>query len=263
MLIYCTPVNDKAPCRFFFLSYISLMNACGAQPLVGRLLVLSLGGCAALVLLATSIEAISGVRGSRWSETSDEGGCSLPQDDYVVMDAVALGQSVDLGDLAYRTPMCGQVLHISCGGTSTNAVVASTCDIGDTASGHCALDMIAATWSKMTNGAPPGITKCSVVLSHENPIKGSKMICYFRPNTPASPYYVNLGVMNVGGEMLRDVTVDGIQGTYSNGIWYAVNAAGGKQFSGSSVVEFSFESGRKVKFNLGDCRNSTGIHIFR
>jgi len=99
----------------------------------------------------------------------------MPQNNanYVITDAVALGQSSALGNLAFRPGLCGQVLTVNCGFGAVDAVVASTCDIGDTRSDACGVDLIGKTWRKLTNNQSPGITKCSVTLSKKNPIAGN------------------------------------------------------------------------------------------
>jgi hypothetical protein len=49
--------------------------------------------------------------GTYWAERSDSGGCALPTADYVITDALALGQSPSLAHLKYRQGLCGQVLQ--------------------------------------------------------------------------------------------------------------------------------------------------------
>ena len=97
----------------------------------------------------------------------------MPQNNanYVITDALALGQSTALGNLAFRSGLCGQVLTVNCGHGAVDAVVASTCNIG---SSLCGVDLIGKTWRKLTNNQPPGIAQCSVALSNKNPIAGNK-----------------------------------------------------------------------------------------
>ncbi|KAK4015612.1 hypothetical protein OUZ56_030587 [Daphnia magna] len=80
-----------------------------------------------------------GVKGTFWAEQSDAGGCQMPQGDYLVVDAIALGQSQALGNLKWRQGLCGQVLRIDCGNGPVDAVVASTCNLN---SDSCGVDMI-------------------------------------------------------------------------------------------------------------------------
>ena len=73
---------------------------------------------------------------------------------YFITNALALGQSTALGNLAFRSGICGQVLTLNCGNGTVDAVVADTCGIGSTA---CGVDLIGKTWRKLTNNQPPGV----------------------------------------------------------------------------------------------------------
>ena len=44
----------------------------------------------------------TGVKGTFWAEKSDSGGCQMPEGDYAVTDALALGQDDALGNLKWR-----------------------------------------------------------------------------------------------------------------------------------------------------------------
>ncbi|KAI8916715.1 hypothetical protein DFJ77DRAFT_351259 [Powellomyces hirtus] len=215
----------------------------------------------ATLLTLTTGQTASGVRGTYWAEQSDNGGCQVPLGSYTVVDAMALGQASTLGSLSYRPGLCGQVVDVQCeGGRRVQAVVASTCNLG---SGSCGVDLIGKTWRATTGNKPPGVSRCVVSLVKTNPMKGSGTICYNRPNTPGSAYYKNLGVMNTGGEITASATLAGVAGRRSNGAWFDFNSGGRDLFKNSEVVTFTYESGKKVSFKLSECRQSSGVQIFR
>ena len=88
---------------------------------------------------------------------------------YLITDALALGQSTALGNLAFRSGLCGQDLTLNCCNGTVYAVVVNTCGIGSTA---CGVDLIGKTWRKLTNNQLPCVAQCSVTLSKKNPIAG-------------------------------------------------------------------------------------------
>lgn len=106
--------------------------------------------------------SVSGVKGTYWAESSDAGGCQMPQGSYQVTDALALGQANELGSLKWRQGLCGQVLRVDCGNGPVDAVVASTCNLG---SASCGVDLIGKTWRQATGGKPPGEVKTTVIHS--------------------------------------------------------------------------------------------------
>jgi len=114
---------------------------------------------------------VGDVKATYWAEQADGGSCQMPQNNanYVITDALALGQSTALGHLAFRSGFCGQVLTLNCGHGAVDALVVSTCGIGSTS---CGLDLIGKTWRKLTNNQEPGIAQCNVTLSKRNPIEG-------------------------------------------------------------------------------------------
>jgi hypothetical protein len=101
------------------------------------------------------------VKGTYWAQKSESGGCQMPSGDYLVTDAIALGQQPELWSLIWRQGLCGQVLYVDCGHGNLEAVVASTCNLG---SGSCGVDMIQKTCNKATNNQIPGIASCKVKI---------------------------------------------------------------------------------------------------
>ncbi|KAJ1558637.1 hypothetical protein HK096_008530, partial [Nowakowskiella sp. JEL0078] len=185
------------------------------------------------------------VQGTYWSASTDAGGCSMPSGSYVVLDALALGQSTKLGPLAFQPKYCGQVLRVNCGKNSVNAVVASTCNIGSTS---CGIDLIQRTWKITTGNKPPGISSCTVSLTTLNPFTGSTPLCFYRPNSEFNNnYYKLLSVYNTSGKLVKKATLDGIAGSISSGNWYQFNA-GSKPFSSTSKVIFTFEDGSNASY---------------
>lgn len=213
----------------------------------------------ALLAAAADHASAQSVRGTHWTDASDSGGCSVPNGNYVLTDAIALGQSPALGDLQYRPGLCGQVLIVTCeSGVAIPAVVVSTCDIG---SGNCGVDMITKTWNKATKNAPFGEAKCSVTKSSQNPMAGGTR-CFHRYGSATDAYSRILGVMNTGGELVASATLAGQPGTHSSGAWFEFNANGQPLFKNGAAVEFTYESGAKAKFTLDECAPPGGVQIF-
>jgi hypothetical protein len=185
-------------------------------------------------------------------------GCQVPQGDYVVWDALALGQEDALGSLKWRQGLCGQVLQVDCGHGPVNAVVASTCNLG---SNSCGVDMITKTWNKATGWQGPGIEHCTVTLSSQNPMSGGPR-CYARPDSGGidNAYYVSLGVFNTNGRIPSGASLAGVQGQFMSGSGYFSFSSGGA-FNRDSSLEFKFENGQSQWFKLGDCQTS-GVQIF-
>lgn len=201
-----------------------------------------------------------GVKGTYWATSSDSGGCQMPTGDYVITDALALGQSTALGDLAWKSGLCGQVLDVDCGYGVVQAIVVSTCNLGSTS---CGVDMIEKTWNTATNNASPGETTCSVTLSTTNPLSGSAMQCFHRPNSDiGNAYYVILGVHNTGGKITKRATLAGVTGTRGNDGWFMFNSAGQNLFTDNAIVTFEFEDGSSQQFTIGNCKPGGQTQIF-
>lgn len=200
------------------------------------------------------------VHGTYWSESSDAGGCQVPTANYVITNAIALGQETALGNLAWKQGLCGQVLTVNCGYGDVDAVVVSTCNLG---SDSCGVDMIGKTWNTATNNASPGIADCTVSLSTKNPIEGSGPICYHRPNSDiGNAYYVILSVLNTSGRLPSSGTIAGISGTRGDDDWFIFNSNGQNLFTDDATVVFTYEDGSSDSFKIGECLNGGQPQIF-
>lgn len=196
-----------------------------------------------------------------WSESSDAGGCQMPAATYAVTDAIALGQETALGNLAFRSGLCGQVLTINCGNGDVDAVVVSTCNIGSTT---CGVDMIAKTWNKATNNASPGIADCTVVLSNKNPIAGSGPVCYHRPNSDiGNAYSVILSVLNTSGKIPSAATIADVSGRRGDDDWFIFDSAGRNLFTDDAIVNFAYEDGSSSSFKISECQAGGSVQIFK
>ena len=203
---------------------------------------------------------VGGVKGTYWAETSDAGGCQMPQFDYAVTDAIALGQSQALGNLKWRQGLCGQVLRIDCGNGAVDAVVASTCNLN---SDSCGVDMIGKTWRRATANKPPGEVSCSVALTNTNPMRGGSPLCFYRPNSETNNnYYAILGVHNTGGRVSASASVSGISGRRNNDGWFEFNGSGQPLLTKEATVVFNFEDGSNASFKLRDCQSGGQVQIF-
>ncbi|KAJ1557086.1 hypothetical protein HK096_009172, partial [Nowakowskiella sp. JEL0078] len=199
------------------------------------------------------------VQGTYWDTQTDAGGCSMPSGNYLVLDALALGQATSLGQLAFQPKYCGQVFRVNCGGQSVNAVVASTCNFGTTT---CGVDLIKRTWNYATGNKSPGVASCTVSLTSINPLPGSSPLCFYRPNSEFNNnYYKLLSVYNTAGKLVKSASLDGIAGSISSGNWYQFQA-GSNQFSSSSTVSFTFEDGSKTSFALSACTRPSSVKIW-
>ena len=198
-----------------------------------------------------------GVRGTYWAEQSDSGSCQVPEGDYVVTDAIALGQEDALGNLKWRQGLCGQVLEIDCGNGPVDAVVVTTC-------GNCGVDMIGKTWRKATGDRPPGVVDCGVSLTNKNPIRGDEPICYYRPDSEFdNDYSAILGVFNTGGRISSSAIAAGVAGLrYSSG-WFVFGGSGKPILNKDAQVVFTYEDGSNSSFRLADCKSGGRGQIFQ
>ncbi|KAJ3340961.1 hypothetical protein HDU83_006835 [Entophlyctis luteolus] len=203
----------------------------------------------------------TGVRATWWASTSDSGGCQLPSTTYSssLTGAIALGDISTLGQLSYTAAYCGQVFQIDCGSGPVNAVVASTCNIGQ---GNCGIDMITSTWNAATANAAFGVASCSVSLTSMNVLPGASTACYYQPTSDfANAYFKLLGVLNTGGRLVASATLDGISGSVSSGDWYQFQA-GTSPFTNSSALVFNYSDGSSTAFSLSACVQPSGVQIF-
>lgn len=200
------------------------------------------------------------VDGTYWATSSDSGGCQVPTANYVITDAIALGQETALGNLVWKQGLCGQVLTINCGNGDVDAIVVSTCNLGSTS---CGVDMIAKTWNKATNNASPGVAACTVALSTKNPISGSAPICYHRPNSDVgNAYSVTVSVFNTSGKLPSSAVIAGISGTRGNDDWFQFNSNGQNLFTDTATVTFTYEDGSSDSFTISQCLSGGQPQIF-
>lgn len=211
--------------------------------------------------LFPTTSACMGGRATFWAERSDPGGCQMPQGDYVVTDALALGQDPALGDLVWRQGLCGQVVRVDCGHGPVDAVVASTCNLG---SPSCGVDLIGKTWRRVSAGRSPGIVEnCLVTLTNRNPLSGGGPLCFHRPNSEVNnPYYASVGVFNTAGRVSSSAVAAGLAGRRNNDGYFEFNTNGRPLLQPRAPIVFQFEDGSSAAFALRDCRPGGQTHIF-
>ena len=203
----------------------------------------------------------SGVKGTYWAEKSDAGGCQMPEGDYAVTDALALGQGDALGNLKWRQGLCGQVLRVDCGNGPVDAVVASTCNLN---SNSCGVDLIRKTWNKATGNKSPGVVNCRVSLTNRNPINGNAPVCYYRPNSEfTNDFFAILGVFNTGGRISSSAQVSGVTGKRNNDGWFEFNGNGQPIINKGAQVVFRYEDGSSSSFQLSNCKSGGQVKIFQ
>lgn len=200
-----------------------------------------------------NIDGRRNVKGTYWKEQSDRGSCQMPKDDYVVTDAIALGQSNALGNLKWRHGLCGQVLQIDCGKGSVEAVVAGICNVS---TDSCGISMIEKTWNQTTQLDKSDIASCNVALTNKNPIRGNTPVCRHRPTTANTSYRYRafLGVFNTGGKICSSAVAARLTGTRTANDWFEFNAGSRPLLVNSAQVIFRFEDGTESTFKLEDCR---------
>jgi len=208
------------------------------------------------------LPSVSGIKGTHWADTSDTGGCSMPEAAYTVQGAVALGDAPDMGGLSAANNLCGHVVTVDCGGTPTVAVVASVCNIGDHS---CGVDMITNTWNPATGNAPYGEVTCKLSLTADNALSGSPNQCIYRPDGVAgsSEYSTSVGLFNTGGKLVQSSTLAGIPGTYSgNSGYFDFDSQGQPLFVSSAELVTTFTDGSSVTTIYSSCVKPSGAHIF-
>jgi hypothetical protein len=201
------------------------------------------------------------IRTTFWADHTDNGGSLMPEGaSYIITDAIALGQQDALGDLKWKNGLCGQVLEIDAGQGSYKAVVASVCNYG---SSDCGVDLIRATWNKVTGNASPGVVTTKVRLTTDNPMSGG-MQCFFRPFSGQwNAYYLSVGVFNTNGKIVSRAVLEGVNGVFQQmNSYFDFDSHGRDLFHSSSVVTFYFEDGSSNTFSLPNCRTPSGVHIF-
>lgn len=187
----------------------------------------------------------------------------MPEANYRIADAIALGQEQKLGPLIWRKGLCGQVVDIDCGHGVLSAVIVDTCDLG---SSKCGIDMIRRTWNKATGNQAPGVVTCKVKLSKANPLNDKSPVCYHRPDSDiGNKYFVMVGVLNTSGRIPKSATINGRPSTrQNNDAWFVFSSGGQPLFDDSATVSFTFEDGGHVQFKLSDCKNGgKTVHVFK
>lgn len=201
------------------------------------------------------------VRTTYYGKQLANGGCQMPTTDYVITDALALGQIQELGPLIWRSGLCGQVLDVDCGQGTIPVLVVDKCDVGNPT---CGLDLTERTWNTLTANQEPGVTQCRVALSTKNPLPGNDMYCFHRPDSDiGNDYFVILGVLNTSGRIPASATINGVQGDRNLDGWFLFSGNGQPLFPGSAPVTFTFEDGDSQQFLISDCRyGGAGVQTF-
>lgn len=212
-----------------------------------------------------------GVKTTRWAQTSDSGGCSLPELpgglQYTMPYALAIGQNPNLGDLnADRSHnLCGLVLRVQCYNNATiDAVVASVCDIGDRSADACGVDLVLNAWDAATHYVNPGTEYCKVQLTNDKPISGSAPICAQRPDSIAGngEWYTSVGMFNTG-KPVKSATLNDAIGRF-NGVsnYFDFDAKYPNTFNSDSKFTVTFEDDTTHTLKYGECSKIAKAHIF-
>jgi hypothetical protein len=191
----------------------------------------------------------SGVGNTYWGVlatrhgANEIGACELPDGNYAVYYPFALGDISSLGDLRFRSDLCGKVLRINCGNGDIDIVVTNS-NLGG------GLDLYASTWSRATNNKPPGETSCRVQLTDRNMMNGNQYKCYHATGEVWNPYYRNVGLFNTNNRIVKRAVFNGREGQHrGSNPYYAFDGYG----TGNDQVTFYFEDGGSHSVYLQDC----------
>jgi len=199
----------------------------------------------------------TGVKGTMWADSTDQGGCEMPMAGYAVQHAVAIGDAHANGLLSAQSAhqLCGQVVSVNCGGEPVEAVVASICNQG---AHNCGVDLIRKSWDVATGGMAPGIyDQCTMSLESTLPMSSGDVQCFFRPSSQyGNLWYASVGLFNTGGRLPASATLNGHQGTF-NGAASSYFDFGGDigAHAGSSVpLVVQFTDGTSLSMAYGECQ---------
>lgn len=198
---------------------------------------------------------VSGVKGTMWADQTDSGGCEMPQTDYSVLHAVAIGDMATNGLLTAQSSneLCGQVVSVNCGGTPVEAVIASVCNKN---ANNCGVDLIRKSWSIATGGMPPGIyDQCTMTLTGTLPMVSNNMQCFFRPSSEyGNQWYASVGLFNTGGKLPASATLNGIVGSFNgDSAYFDFNGNVGSHSSGTAQLVATFTDGTVVTMPYSSC----------
>lgn len=187
----------------------------------------------------------------------------MPKTTYAVVDAVAIGEKPPVGLLNAQISnnLCGQVLSINCGGETAKAVVASVCNKG---SATCGVDLIRATWDKVTGDQPPGITYCAVELTGDSLMSIDSPKCFFRPSGEyGNLWYASVGLFNTGGKLPASATLNGISGTFNgDSSYFDFSGNIGPHKSGTADFVVSFTDGSSFTTPYSECIFDSEAYIW-
>jgi hypothetical protein len=174
---------------------------------------------------------------------TEQGACALPSVDYNVLNPVALGDIGELGYLQFSPDLCGHILRINCGNGDLDIIVTNS-NLGG------GLDLYESTWDMATNKSPPGVTRCSVQLTSQNPIRNSGPICYYIQGEGFNEWYHNVALLNTDNRIVNGATLNGKTGAHRGANpYYAFDV----RASGSDQVTFELNDGSSQRVFLRDC----------
>jgi len=172
-----------------------------------------------------------------------------------VHHAVAIGDAHANGLLSAQSSsqLCGQVVSVSCGGDSVEAVVASICNKN---AYNCGVDLIRTSWDVATGGMAPGIyDQCTVTLRDTLPMSSSSVECFFRPSSEyGNQWYASVGVFNIGGRLPASATLNGHKGTFNgDSAYFDFNGMVGPHEGSSAPLVVTFTDSTSVSVPYGSC----------
>ena len=175
------------------------------------------------------------------------GACSLPLETYSTYYPVALGDIQSLGYLKFQPDLCGHILEIDCGKGSLKIIVTNS-NLGG------GLDLYASTWAKATGNLPPGQTRCSVQISSQNAFGFSQPKCFHATGETNNAYYHNVGLLNVGSQVVTKAILNGVLGSHRGANpYYSFDI----KAAPTDTVTFYFSNGSAFVQTLGNCQDGT------
>ena len=167
---------------------------------------------------------------------------------------MALGDISSLGNLKFKSNLCGHILAVRCRNGPTVNVIVTNSNLGG------GLDLYASSWNRATRNANPGVQSCSVQMTSQNIFSTNGYICYHATGETTNQWYRNVGLLNTKDKIVVSAMYNGIRGRLqSNAPYFEFNGRG----DGSMPVVFRFSDGSTYSVPLNECRNGANKQMWR
>lgn len=114
--------------------------------------------------------------------------------------------------------------------------------------------MYPSSWNEVTNNASPGQQWCSIQFTDNYALTSSDYKCYYATDETNNNYYRNVGLINTGGKIVNDASINGQNGNKDqSNLYFTFNF----YTSDSDVVTFYFGDGSSYDVTLSDCASGS------